>query len=1433
MTEKYVDLKRVFTPFDATDGSDRQSQQLQLFLGTGTIIRWPELLQKRRVVILGEPGSGKTTEFKQQAKKLKDEGHFCLRLSLAHLINKTLAELLPSDLAAELHQWRRSRATGYLFLDSVDESRLERFSDFRNALANLRRSFDPEELARLNILISSRGTAWQSAADLDLVTEELGLEPLQEEIDTQPTDANPSAGDPRPESSKLKATGETTRVYCYKLVDLNLSQVEAYATGVGIQDANQFVQALLENHAESLATRPVDVKVLVEYWRTKKNLGSLTELMEFQVTEHLKESRDRERDAAMEPAKLRSGAEQLAAISLLGRKTDFNTLFSGSGVGDGLDAQAGMSKWQPDKLDNLLQRPLFDSEYMGKIRFHHRSTAEYLAACWFRDLLTKGLLYRDLLHILFAPSVDGYLLRPSLAPIATWLCGFDGFWTDLLREQMLRSSPQSFLIHGDPAALGTEFRGRVLRAILARFGGRNFGHIESQPRVLARMADPAHVGLIADTIRNPAAGGTVRRCAFLIAVYGKMVGTVEAALDVIENPEPDRMKDYATELVSLVGTLDHKRRLAAWAQRVDSIPVGWVHEICQALYPAVIDEHDLAALFAKCAVSKPNDRRITTLYHLDRFFKDTVPADRVVNLLREILALLSLPPYIEDKHRRVSNAHAWLLPSLPKLVSRILRLERLTTEEMSAVAEAFAYIEMNRHYILMYEEDRHDYTELTSHHRELRRTYLIYMSETRQAEDAWSVAFNFQRGNSVLALDGGDIEWLLQLAEKRSDTRLRTIAVHALGNLFQIEKRPISLMLQIRSAVEDDSELSRQAVALTEIGPMPTIRRWYYSNLTHRLLSKWFWRQKQFELRRRLDYWRNLWTLHRGISRLRDGTRFDWAVYMFMQAEKSGDSRGKLGLRDWVSLRKKFGNRLTTALLVGSDRCWRVNEMTLPHARHPPESIPDILVAGLCALELRSQESGFWDTLSDDEVRSAAIYGINELNGFADWVPVLFARRPDVVSAVLREGLQGEYALPATHRHLLGVAATLSGDDIPQVMIDTVAPVPLALVLAGDAANATVLRYFLRILLRTGLLTHADLAALCPARIANYSPQTEQYVLWLTLWMQVDSAGAMDFISNLAPPVQSLVMGMLCGALVGDDFHSSLKIADADYQKPDALRRFLPMVFKEHRQEPPTPTGVSWGSMPDRCGRLGGSLVQRLGGSSDDQSLAVLRELYSNPELAPEHDWLQETIDQRILRDSESLPWAPARTDALAGDVPLEPRNSDELYARALKVIGHVKFMVEDSDHSWRDGVIETWDERQLRNWFGDRVRQLGARNFHVTEEPEDALRKKPDVLLAHSAFPNTVAIEMKWVGNYSLTDHLEMLEKQLYGQYMRGESRHGIYLLVHKGNPGRTWRSDEHGTVTLGGLAGILESHAKSILEKDTSVSAISVIVIDCNPPF
>jgi hypothetical protein len=93
------------------------------------------------------------------------------------------------------------------------------------------------------------------------------------------------------------------------------------------------------------------------------------------------------------PAKAREGAERIAAALTLvktftliapGQEPD-PTLASGA-----LDPGVLRNDWNTAESNALLRRGIFAPSTYGRVRFHHRSTQEYLTACWFKRLLDNG-----------------------------------------------------------------------------------------------------------------------------------------------------------------------------------------------------------------------------------------------------------------------------------------------------------------------------------------------------------------------------------------------------------------------------------------------------------------------------------------------------------------------------------------------------------------------------------------------------------------------------------------------------------------------------------------------------------------------------------------------------------------------------------------------------------------------------------------------------------------------------------------------------------------------------------------------------------------------------------------------------------------------------------------------------------------------------------
>jgi hypothetical protein len=115
-----------------------------------------------------------------------------------------------------------------------------------------------------------------------------------------------------------------------------------------------------------------------------------------------------------------------------------------------LDPADILVDWTEKERQALLRRALFDPATYGRVRFHHRSVQEYLAA---RRLLTlrekQGMPAKRLCRLLFTELYGERLVIPSMQAIAAWLA----LWDDDVRRELMEREPETLLSMGDPESL--------------------------------------------------------------------------------------------------------------------------------------------------------------------------------------------------------------------------------------------------------------------------------------------------------------------------------------------------------------------------------------------------------------------------------------------------------------------------------------------------------------------------------------------------------------------------------------------------------------------------------------------------------------------------------------------------------------------------------------------------------------------------------------------------------------------------------------------------------------------------------------------------------------------------------------------------------------------------------------------------------------------
>src|SRR6266403_4546909 len=122
----YIDLSRTFAPVPEAASEESALQSYAVgsnWLGRRNALTWDELLKNQLVVLLGEPGSGKTYELQYQAT-LSSPGcsRFYFRLDELAAGGEQFRPI--DDDAGRFTEWQGSADRAAFFLDSVDEAKI-------------------------------------------------------------------------------------------------------------------------------------------------------------------------------------------------------------------------------------------------------------------------------------------------------------------------------------------------------------------------------------------------------------------------------------------------------------------------------------------------------------------------------------------------------------------------------------------------------------------------------------------------------------------------------------------------------------------------------------------------------------------------------------------------------------------------------------------------------------------------------------------------------------------------------------------------------------------------------------------------------------------------------------------------------------------------------------------------------------------------------------------------------------------------------------------------------------------------------------------------------------------------------------------------------------------------------------------------------------
>ncbi len=438
MREPIVELIRRLEPLSSRTGFPDH-----LFVAPGRSLRWHDVQDQYRVLVLADPGAGKTFEALLRARKLRERGRkaFFLRIEA---IDESFPEAFEEGTSEEFLAWLASAEDAWFFLDSVDEAQLETPRSLERAIqvfgSRIHGARD-----RAHIFITSREDAWQALPDRTLVEQYLPF-------GSPPKKGREKAG--RPADPMLKL---------YRLAGLSEDEIREFAAHYGVHDVSAFVEVLRRGNLMTLAERPFDLKALLRVWKSDRALGSRFDVLRRLVELELTPLFGTVASASIDAVRVRGGIRALAgAVTLTG--TSVICLPGGLHGRDRIDPRSLLPDWTEPELDALLRSGVFDDVVYTGVRFRHREVRELLCAEWANDLLGRDGGRERVERLFFRESYGEQVVVPRTRPVLPWLILMD----EGVRNRALAIAPEIASEGGDPSQLPLGVRRTMLADVVRR-----------------------------------------------------------------------------------------------------------------------------------------------------------------------------------------------------------------------------------------------------------------------------------------------------------------------------------------------------------------------------------------------------------------------------------------------------------------------------------------------------------------------------------------------------------------------------------------------------------------------------------------------------------------------------------------------------------------------------------------------------------------------------------------------------------------------------------------------------------------------------------------------------------------------------------------------------------------------------------------------------
>lgn len=1187
MSANTLELNRTFLQVpDTVAGLDAEAT-LHAALLLNSVESWDALLEHPYVVVLGEAGTGKSTEFQLRAQSMAAQGKFSFFVELFDLATDGLTQSLDVDDNTRLEEWQASQDDAVFFLDSLDEAKLQNRT-LKQALRRLRGDLK-DEWERVRLVVSCRASDWMAEAD-------------------------------RSELGAVAPSG-VSEVRIVQLAPLNTEQVERLAQAAGVTDVEAFMGAVADNYAHVFIERPLDVQWLGAYWVRHRRIGSLQELIVDNVREKLRERPGRPSTLSLTTAD--AGIKTLAGVAMINNAWAFvlpdNTLDAHRATG-AVDPQEFLPDWSSVDVAELLRRPLFDEATYGRVRLHHRSVQEFLAARWVADLVSSGMAHARVLELFLREEGGEQVIPAHLGPVAAWLA----LWDEQLRRVLIREAPSLLIGNGDPSGFTDEERRQILRSYAKSYEGRERRFESFDHASLQRFSAPALSEPIEALLKTPDTPDELVSVLLQIADHGYITACADTCLALaLDLSRASEVRYFAIRAAASIGTDSHRSTLLGLLHSTPEWEQDVAGAFVRALYPKPLDVQGLMQLLG---AAKPKRRNLMT--SLQVVLEHEIPQMGSIELRLELLAQLLGVVWVLDPEAEahtVPPAQHWLLPLVARLVSSVLDELSDDAERPEDIARALTVFRWCNEHGLHIWHGLDEVKQAVARHPEIRRElFWRRVEEHRQREGSTPTRyFELRYSYEIFELNSADRGWLALDAQTRPEVRERLLAFDALSRTPAPEGDQASHLEFLREVSDGIPELTRRLNRMLNRPaalPYPRSRRWDLERRARELA------QERREARNHAE-------LKKHVNQIRAGTCFSALWFLYRNAGRSHMSYGDTTA---ASLEERYGSEIAEAAVAGWRAFWRTYDPPMPHERETRNSTPGAALIGLVGLKLDFVDGLDAARLNSEEARRAARYASCKLNSFPAWLAPLTVAHPEVVTTALCPSVVADMMHPDDGTLVHDVLAKLPrADDAVRAVL---APYVAKQLCAEEPPMVRALAYALDVVIGEGAVAVGNFAELACERCRCAITAEERFAMWWEAWLSVDSSGALDFletvVGDVTPEQAYQLVLQICHRLYEYSEAYATRPLPAR-QQPDVLNRLIPLVYEHIKPvDDIDHEGVFSPGLRDHAQRIRSHLVSWLAEIPGAEAAQSLRELAKDPRLAEIRDWLLHLTDQRLVANT-------------------------------------------------------------------------------------------------------------------------------------------------------------------------------------------------------